>query len=450
MRADAVSGRVVVWLGGVLLTVAAGYGWVQAQGQTPPQQGAGKPGSESGPGPAASQPGRAAPARSGDGRPVPVLAAAAQRNDVRIVVTAIGTVTANRSVQVRSRVGGQLSKVLFSEGQLVKAGDLLAEIDPRPFQAQLAQAKGQALRNAALLKNAELDLERYQALRLQDSIATQQVDAQEALVQQYRGTVLADQGLVDQAQLQLGYTRITAPMSGRIGLRQLDAGNIVAANDPTALAVINAVQPITAVFSIPEDSASGLWQRLLAARGSGQELAVEAWDRGHRNRLASGKLLTLDNQIDPATGTIKLKAEFPNGDGTLLPNQFVNVRLLVDTRRQAVTVPRVAIQRGTSGPFVYVVGADQTVAVRRVSPGPSEADQVVVEDGVKAGEMVVTNGFDRLRDGAKVALASPAERPRGNRSGEAGPAGRSDRGARPPQDLAPQAAAGRESPAVVR
>ncbi|PQO89849.1 multidrug transporter subunit MdtA [Massilia phosphatilytica] len=337
-------------------------------------------------------------------RPVPVAVAAAGKQDVRVVQSALGTVVPQASVVVRARVGGQLQKVLFQEGQLVRAGDLLAEIDPRPFIAQLTQAEGQLKRDLALLKNAQADLARYQGLRAHDSISEQALDNQAALVQQYQGTVQADQGVVDNARLQLSFARITAPVSGRIGLRQVDVGNIVAPNDTAGLAVITAVQPIAALFSLPEDQLPAIAAQLSTAQKQGRVLAVEAWDRSGTRKLAQGRLETIDNQIDPATGTIRFKAQFANADGALYPNQFVNVRLLVETKSGLVVAPNVAIQNGNQGPFVYVVGADKTVALRPVTLGPVDGDKTAVTTGLEAGEQVVVTGTDRLRNGAKVVV----------------------------------------------
>lgn len=359
----------------------------------------------------------------GSGRPVPVVAAAAQRGDIDVVINALGTVTALNTVTVKPRVDGQLLRVAFQEGKTVKADEVLAEIDPRTFQAQLEQANGQLVRDQALLANAQLDLARYRDLLAKDSIARQLVDAQEALVRQYQGTVQTDRGAVDNARLQLGFTKVTAPVAGRLGLRQVDVGNMVHASDATGLVVITQTQPITVIFAIPSDSLGAVAMRVQA----GEKLLVDAWDREGKVKLASGKLLTLDNQIDTTTGTVKLKAEFANADNSLFPNQFVNARLRVETRSGATLIPVAAIQRGTLGTFVYVVnGEDQTVSTRRVSLGPNTAETVAIEKGLEPGEQVVVDGADKLRQGAKVEVSNPAVREGGAKGAggaAAGPGG---------------------------
>ena len=338
----------------------------------------------------------------GAGRITPVVARPAQKSDVKVFLTSLGTVTPVRTVTVRSRVDGQIMRVLFREGQVVKQGDLLVEIDPRPFQAQLTQVEGQMARDTALLANARIDVERYRTLLAQDSIAKQQLDTQEALVRQYEGVVKVDQGLLDNARLQLAYSRVTAPIGGRLGLRQVDEGNVVRASDTNGLVVITQQQPITVVYTLPQDNLPAVLKRMQ----SGERIPVEALDRdqNQKNLLGNGVLLTVDNQIDTATGTVRLKAQFPNDDGRLFPNQFVNVRMLIDVRREATTVPSAALQRGARGQFVYVVKEDRTVSLREVKTGPTEGDMTVIESGVEPGELVVVDGMDRLREGARVEL----------------------------------------------
>jgi multidrug efflux system membrane fusion protein len=344
-----------------------------------------------------------APSRRGidPNRAMPVVTAVARKDDVSLYLTGLGTITPLKSVTVRSRVDGELLRVAFTEGQLVKEGDLLAEIDPRPFRVQLMQAEGQMTRDQALLANARIDLERYSTHFEQDSIAKQQVDTQAALVRQYEGTVRTDQSAIDSARLQLGYARITAPISGRLGLRQVDPGNIVRAGDANGLVVITQLEPIGVIFSIPQDSLQAVLKKLR----SGEKPPVEAWDRDNRVKLATGELITVDNQIDPATGTVKLKGQFANSDRGLFPNQFVNVRMRVDTLRGVTTVPSAALQRGARGPFVYVVKPDSTVTMRPVKLGAAEGGRTTIDSGIAPGERVVTDGLDRLREGAKIEVA---------------------------------------------
>jgi multidrug efflux system membrane fusion protein len=352
------------------------------------------------------------------GMPVAVGTATVAQHDVGLALTALGTVTSTYTVTVHSRVDGQLDKVHFIEGQTVKQGQLLAELDPRPYQAALTQAQGQLLRDQALLRNAELDLARYRQLMEQNSIAKQQVDTQDALVRQYQGTVKLDQGAVDNARLQLEYSRITAPIAGRVGLRQIDPGNIVHASDTNGVVVITQNQPINVVFALPEVSLS----QVLQAMGHDSALNVEAWDRDNRNKLADGSLLAIDNQLNTGTGTVNLKARFANQQQQLFPNQFVNVRLQLGARPNAITVPTVALQLGSGGSYVYIVNADQTVSIGRVKTGPVSGDNTIIEQGLQAGQKVVIDGLDKLRDGAKVNVIDRAAQNSAAAAAAAGPA----------------------------
>ncbi|MBI5523386.1 MAG: MdtA/MuxA family multidrug efflux RND transporter periplasmic adaptor subunit [Desulfarculus sp.] len=345
-----------------------------------------------------AQPAAEKKGRPGGGLPVPVVAVPAQVSDVDLYIAGLGTVTPLNTVTVRSRVDGHLMEVYFQEGQDVKKGEPLAKIDPRPFEVQLTQAQGQMAKDQALLQNARLDLKRFKELAAQDLIPRQQLDTQEALVRQYEGVVKADQGQIDNARLQITYCHITAPVEGRVGLRLVDPGNMVRASDQGGLLVIAQVRPIAVVFTIAEDSLT----QVLEKYRSGGKLPVEAWDREQQRKLAQGHLLTMDNQIDTSTGTVKLKALLPNQGGELFPNQFVNARLLVETLRGAIVVPAAAIQRGPQGVYVFVVKEDQTAAMRKVNLGQTQEGRTVVASGLAPGELVVIDGAERLREGAKV------------------------------------------------
>ena len=350
-----------------------------------------------------SSAGKAEQAKKSRTTAVSVLAVPAKQTDFNIYITALGTVTPLNTVTLRTRVDGQLMDVLFKEGQVVKSGDLLARIDPRPFQVQLLQAEGQLTRDQELLKNAKLDLERYRVLWKEDSIPKQQLDTQEALVRQYEGTIKTDEGAIESAKLNLTYCRITAPISGRIGLRLIDPGNIVRQSDATGLLVITQIEPISVLFPIPEDSL----QSVLAGMREGKKLPVVAYDREMKQKLATGYLLTVDNQIDTTTGTVRLRGGFANKEHELFPNQFVNVRLLMGVQKDAIVVPSSAIQRGPKGTFVYVVKADSTAEMRAVTIGEIQSGYAPVQSGLSGGETVVIDGSDRLREGAKVEVRTP-------------------------------------------
>ena len=331
---------------------------------------------------------------------IPVVAAAARTRDVGVYLSGLGSVTPLNMVTVRSRVDGELIAVHFQEGQIVRSRDLLAEIDPRPFQAQLTQFEGQLERDQALLDNARLDLKRFQVLVTTDAVPRQQLDTQVSLVHQLEGTVKNDQGQIEATKVQLVYCRITSPIAGRVGLRLVDPGNIVHATDTGGLVIVTQLQPITVIFTIPEDSIPTVLERLQR----GVRLPVEAYDREYRRKLAEGALLTIDNQVDPTTGTVRLKAEFPNADYRLFPSQFVNARLLIDTQRGATVVPTAAIQQSPRGSFVYVLRPDRTVGIRQVTVGVTDGDDVSIERGLAVGEQVVVEGAERLRDGSPIEL----------------------------------------------
>ncbi len=352
-------------------------------------------------------------------RPLPVMAVAARKADMDINLRGLGTVTPVNTVTVRCQVSGQLLRVHFEEGQSVKAGMLLAEIDPRPFEVQLMQAEGQLARDESLLMNAEKDLERYKLLLSQDSIPEQQVPTQESLVQQYKGAVKTDQGQIANAKLQITYSRVIAPVSGRIGLRLVDPGNMVQPTDVNGMAVITQLQPITVVFSVPQDNLPAIMKRLRA----GEVLPAYAYSQDGKTLLAKGTLLAVDNQIDTTTGTVKLKATFDNKDNALFPNQFVNAVMKVDTLSGVTVMPTAAMQRGSIGTFAYVVRPDKSINVRQLQLGPTEGESVAVLNGLAPGEFVVVVGGDKLREGTKVAIVTneavgtPAKGKKNSRNG---------------------------------
>ena len=336
--------------------------------------------------------------------PMPVATAAAQSGSMPIIVNGLGTVTPITTVTVQSQISGQIMQIAFKEGQTVKRGDLLILIDPRPYQVALEQAEGALARDKALLANARTDLERYTTLFAQDSIAEQQLATQRSLVDQDIGTVKTDQAQIDAAKLNLVYCHITSPIDGRAGLQQVTLGNYVTPAEPNGLVVVTQMKPITVVFALPEDQIPPILEQMHA----GKTLPVTAFDRSHTTQLASGSLNSIDSQIDTTTGTVKLKAIFANSDERLFPNQFVNADLLVNTLQGATLIPQAAVQRGAPGTYVYVVNADSTVNVRKITLGAGDATNIAVTQGVKPEEVVVIDGADRLKDGAKVLLRQGA------------------------------------------
>ena len=339
--------------------------------------------------------------------PMPIVPETVGKGDIGINLNALGTVTSLATVTVRTQISGYLLKVDFKEGQDVKKGDLLAEIDSRPYEATLAQAKGQLARDEALLKGAQVDLARYQGLAAQNAVPHQTLDTQVALVAQDQGTVEADRGTVKSAEVNLQYCRILSPLDGRVGLRQVDQGNYVTPGDASGLVVITQLQPISVLFTVPEDNLQAISKRLQ----QGAELPAMAFDRSGANKIADGTLQTFDSQIDPTTGTIKLRAQFPNDTRTLYPNQFVNVRLLLDTHKDVTTMSTAGIQRGVPGTFVYLINADNTVSVRPIQLGITDGDHVEVRSGLVPGDRIVIDGADKLREGGKIVIRSETAAP---------------------------------------
>jgi multidrug efflux system membrane fusion protein len=362
--------------------------------------------------------------RSAQTMPQPVGFATVDRGDIRIMLNQLGTVTSLDTVNVVTQISGQLQQIGFKEGQVVKKGDFLAQVDPRPYLAALEQAQGTLAKDQALLTQAQTNLERYQTLGRQDSIAQQQVDDQKFLMQQYTGQVQTDQGAVDTAKLNLDYCHIVSPIDGQVGLRLVDLGNYIQESSTAGIAVIAQMQPISVVFTVPEDNVPDIIQRVRADAS----LPVEAYDRANSRLLATGELHTLDNQIDTTTGTLKLRAIFSNPDEMLYPNQFVNARLLVNTMHDTVRVPVPAVQRGEPGTFVYLINPDNTVTVRPVKVGPVGGNYQAILSGLNPDDRVVTDGTDRLRDGGKVTL--PGAHPAGS-SGDAKAQPQADQAARP-------------------
>ncbi|QUN44300.1 MdtA/MuxA family multidrug efflux RND transporter periplasmic adaptor subunit [Burkholderia cenocepacia] len=396
--------RRTLLLGTVAVVVIGGLLWWHPWNRTPAAgssaQGAGASAA------AGSHRGRGGPAAMAN-VPQPVQVATATQGEMPIVLSALGTVTPLANVTVKTQLSGYLQSVSFQEGQIVKKGDVLAQIDPRPYQVALENAEGTHARDAALLATARLDLKRYQTLLSQDSIASQTVDTQASLVKQYEGAVKTDQAAIDSAKLNLTYARITAPVSGRVGLRQVDPGNYVTPGDTNGIVVITQLQPMSVIFTTSEDNLP----QILKQVNAGRKLSVTAYNRNNTVPLETGSLATLDNQIDTSTGTVKLRANFDNKEGMLFPNQFVNTRLLVDVLRNATIVPTSAVLTGSIGQFVYVVKPDNTVTVRKVTIGPVDGERTSIVSGVTLGERVVTDGSDRLREGSKISI--PADKPKG-------------------------------------
>jgi membrane fusion protein, multidrug efflux system len=386
--------RRLVWISILVLLVVAGVVWWERQGSAPQ------------------------PAGGGGGRnaaPMSIVPETVGKGDIGINLNALGTVTSLATVTIRTQISGYLQKIDFKEGDDVKKGDLLAEIDPRPYEATLAQAKGQLARDEAMLKGAQVDLARYQGLAAQNAVPHQTLDTQVALVAQDQGTVEADRATVKSAEVNLQYCRILSPLDGRVGLRQVDQGNYVTPGDTNGLVVITQLQPISVLFTVPEDNLQAISKRLQA----GAALPATAYDRSGATKIADGMLQTFDSQIDPTTGTIKLRAQFPNENKALYPNQFVNVQLLLDTHKDVTTMTTAGVQRGVPGTFVYLINPDSTVSVRPIKLGVTDGERVEVTSGLAPGDRIVIDGADKLRDGAKINLR--AEQPDANAPGAAAP-----------------------------
>ncbi|WP_175967386.1 MdtA/MuxA family multidrug efflux RND transporter periplasmic adaptor subunit [Burkholderia sp. BCC0322] len=398
--------RGTLMAGALAVVVIGGLLWWHPWNRTPAAGTAASGAGASAAGGAGGHRGRGGPAAMAN-IAQPVQVATVTQGEMPIVLSALGTVTPLANVTVKTQLSGYLQSVSFQEGQIVKKGDVLAQIDPRPYQVALENAEGTHARDAALLATARLDLKRYQTLLSQDSIASQTVDTQASLVKQYEGAVKTDQAAIDSAKLNLTYARITAPVSGRVGLRQVDPGNYVTPGDSNGIVVITQLQPMSVIFTTSEDNLP----QILKQVNAGQKLSVTAYNRNNTVPLETGSLATLDNQIDTSTGTVKLRANFDNKEGMLFPNQFVNTRLLVDVLRNATIVPTSAVLTGSIGQFVYVVKPDNTVTVRKVTIGPVDGERTSIVSGVSLGERVVTDGSDRLREGAKISI--PADKPKG-------------------------------------
>ena len=354
-------------------------------------------------------------ARGRNAGPMSIVPEAVSKGDINININALGTVTSLATVTIRSQISGYLQRIVFKEGDEVKKGDLIAEIDSRPYEATLAQANGNLARDQALLKGAQVDLARYQGLAAQNAVPRQTLDTQVALVAQYQGTIEADTAAVKSAQVNLQYCHILSPLDGRVGLRQVDQGNYVTPGDTNGIVVITQLKPISVLFTVPEDNLQAISKRLQG----GAVLPAAALDRGGGKKIADGTLQTFDSQIDPTTGTIKLRAQFPNETEALYPNQFVNIQLLLDTHKDVTTMPTAGVQRGVPGTFVYLVNADSTVSVRKIDLGVTDGDRVEVRSGLVPGDKIVIDGADKLRDGAKINVRAEAANPNAPAAGGA-------------------------------